>query len=82
MSKTIELTDEQYRIVEYAAQARGQPLEALVEAWIEEVRDRDRFPPRYYETDDWLRHLGMSEDTIQRIKAEVRAEAETDADTQ
>ncbi len=80
MSKTIELTDEQYCIVEYAAQSRGKSIEAFVESWVEQVRDRDRFP-RYYETDDWLRHLGVSEERIQRINAEIRAEAETDADT-
>lgn len=72
MSKTIELTDEQYCIVEYAAQARGKPVEALVEAWIEEVRDRDRFP-RYYETDDWLRHLGVSEERIERANRKLAA---------
>ncbi len=82
MSKVIELTDEQYCIVEYAAQARGQPLEALVEAWVEQVRDPDRFPLRYYDTDDWFRHLGMSEEVIEEIKREVREEVVTDADTQ
>jgi hypothetical protein len=80
MSKVIELADEQYRIIERAAATRGQTLGAFLAQLIEELRDRDR-DPRYYETDDWLRHLGMSDEAIRRIDAEIKAEAETDADT-
>jgi hypothetical protein len=80
MSKVIELSDEQYRIIEQAAATRGQTLDAFLAQVIEELRDRDR-DPRYYETDDWLRHLGMSDEAIRRIDAEIKAEAETDADT-
>jgi hypothetical protein len=80
MSKVIELSDEQYRTIEQAAARRGQSLDALLAQLIDDLRDRHR-EPHYYETDDWLRHLGMSEDTISKIDAEVKAEAETDADT-
>src|SRR5262249_16615908 len=80
MSKVIELSDEQYRTVEQAAARRGQTPDALLASLIHELRDRHR-EPRYYETDEWLRHLGMSDETIRRIEAEVKAEAETDADT-
>jgi hypothetical protein len=72
MSKTIELTDEQYAILEAAA-ARGKKAEALLAELIDEVRD-PLTHPRYYETDDWLRHLGVSEERIQRINAEVEKE--------
>src|SRR5690348_6540216 len=67
MSKVITLTDEQYRTVERAA-ARGQTPETLLAEVIEELRD-PHGEPRYYETDDRLRHLGMSEERIRRANA-------------
>ena len=63
MSKVIELTDEQYRITERAAATHGQTPDAFLAQLIEELRDRDR-DPRYHETDDWLRHLGMSDELL------------------
>ena len=68
MSKIITLTDEQYRTVERVATQRGQTPEALLAEVIEELRD-PRTEPRYYETDDWLRHLGVSDERIQRANA-------------
>ena len=81
MSKVIELTDDQYRTIEQVAATRGQTPAALLAEIIEELRDRDR-DPRYYETDDWLRHLGVSEERIQRANGRLAARtAETvDAD--
>lgn len=79
MSKVIELSDEQYQTIERAAALQGQSPDALLAQWIDDLHDRDR-EPRYYETDDWFRHLGATEEQIAEIKAEVRREAETDAD--
>lgn len=76
MSHVIELTDEQYETLRKVAEARGQTPDAVIAAWLEEARDRDR-EPRYYETDDWLRHLGVSEERIQRANARITAEEET-----
>jgi len=78
MSKVIELSDEQYRTVERAAAARGQNpdtllAEALAQA-IEELRD-PHTDPRYYETDDWLQHLGVSEERIREANARFVAHA-------
>ncbi len=78
MSKAIQLSDEQYQTFERAAETRGQTPAGLLAQLIEELRDRD---PHYYETDDWLRYLGMSDETTRKIDAEIRSEAETDADT-
>jgi hypothetical protein len=75
MSKTIELTDEQYTILEEAAAARGKEAEALLAELIDEVRDPMKHP-RYHETDDWFRHLGMSEEEVEASKKRVREEAE------
>ncbi len=77
MSHLLELNDEQYETLLRAAQARGQAPDALLAAWLEEIRDRDR-DPRYYETDDWLRHLGVSEERIHRANAKVAAEGAED----
>ncbi len=78
MSHVIELTDEQYETLRKVAEARGQTPDAVIAAWLEEAHERDR-EPRYYETDDWLRHLGVSEERIQRANARIAAE-DDDAD--
>jgi hypothetical protein len=80
MSKMIELSDEQYRTIEQAAATRGRTPDALVAEWIEDLRD-GYGKPRVYETEEWFRHLGMSDEVIEQVKREVREEAETDADT-
>ena len=81
MSKTIELTDEQYATITRVAQERGQTPASLITEAVEELRDPDR-EPRWFDTDDWLRHLGVSEDRIRRANERlVRSEALTaDAD--
>ena len=61
MSRVIELTEEQYRAIEDAARAEGQTPDALVATWIEGLRTRG---PRYFETEEWFRHLGATEEQI------------------
>ncbi len=63
MSRVITLTDEQYRTIEHAATQRGQTPETLLAEVIEELRD-PHVTPRYYETEDWFRHLGATEEQI------------------
>jgi len=77
MSKAIKLSDEQYQTIEQAAATRGQTFDTLLAQWIEELRDRDR-DPRYFETNEWFRHLGVSDAVIEEVWRDVRAEAETD----
>jgi len=79
MSKTIELTDEQYAAISSAAKERGQSLELLIAEVADELRDPER-APRYFETEDWFRHLGMTEEQILEIKRQVRTEAESIGD--
>jgi hypothetical protein len=45
---------------------------------IEELRD-PLTQPRYYEMEDWFRHLGMSDDEIADIKREAKADGDADA---
>ncbi|HZS89726.1 MAG TPA: hypothetical protein VFE42_19835 [Chloroflexota bacterium] len=70
MSKVIELSDDQYRTIERAAAARGQAPEVLLAEVIAQLRDPET-DPRYYETDDWLRHLGVSEERIRQANARL-----------
>jgi hypothetical protein len=72
MSKFIELTDEQYAAISSAAQERGQSPAMLIAEVAEELRDPER-TPRYFETEDWFRHLGATEGQI----AEARRIAES-----
>ncbi len=82
MGKVIKLSDDQYRTIERAAVTRGQSPDALlmrvVDQAIEELRD-PRTDPRYYETDDWLRHLGVSEDMIAEVNREMAEEEDVTA---
>jgi hypothetical protein len=81
MSKVIELSDEQYRTIEQAAAERGQTPDTLLAQLIESLRSRGR-APRYYETEDWFRHLGATEEQIAESARLAREEREGgDADT-
>lgn len=73
MSHTIELTDEQYAILRDAAQERGEAPETVVAALITELQAAQS-QPRYYETDDFLRHLGASEEEINELNREIAEE--------
>jgi hypothetical protein len=75
MSTTIELTDEQYATLEEAAAAYGKKVEVFLAELIDEARN-PRPNSQQYETDDWFRHLGMSEEEIEASKKRVREEAE------
>lgn len=84
MRHSVELSDEVYDILVRLAQERGQTPQALIEAWVTELKQagrtspRDpRTEPRYYTTEEWFRHLGISDERIQHIKD--KAAHDTDA---
>lgn len=79
MSHTIELSDEQYEILREAAEARGESPDTVVAALIAELRESQAQQPRYYETDDFLRHLGASEEEIAELNREVAEETAREA---
>jgi hypothetical protein len=79
MSKVITLTNEHYAIISQAAQAAGQSEDAFLAHLIDELRD-PTLQPRYYETDDWMRHLGVSEERIKPIQEAVEAEDADEAE--
>jgi hypothetical protein len=75
MNRVISLTDEQYRTIEEAARIRGETPDTLLAHLIEDLRD-PRSNPRYYETDAWLRHLGMGNETVMEIEGAIQSEQE------
>jgi hypothetical protein len=75
MSHTLDLTDEQYEAILQAAASRGRTIQALVAEWIAGLY-LGQAEPHHYETDDWLRHLGVSDEEIEASKRRVRDEAE------
>ena len=77
MSHVFELSDEQYEIIQEAAARAGRTPEDLFLAWTLEEETRHRTAhPTYRETDEWLRHLGVSEEDIEASKERVRQEHE------
>ncbi|WIG61140.1 MAG: hypothetical protein OJF49_003888 [Ktedonobacterales bacterium] len=78
MSHVLQIDDEQYQTLEKAATTRGQSIEPLLAEWVETLRDR-RTDPRYYETDDWLRHLGMSDEEIEESKRAAREDGDAES---
>ena len=82
MSHVLELSDEQYALMKKIGDETGRTPEEMLLAWTMEEEGRyRRAHPTYYETDDWLRHLGVSEERIQRLNEEVAKEDASDADS-
>jgi hypothetical protein len=81
MSHALSLTDEQYAIIKAVADASGRTPEDLFLAWAMEEEARYRMAhPTYLEMDDWLRHLGVSEERIERANQAASEDAAPDAD--
>lgn len=83
MSHSFTLTDEQYAIIKAAADASGSTPEDLFLAWTMAEETRHRLAhPTYYETEEWFRHLGATEEQIAEAKriAMERSASDTDAD--
>jgi hypothetical protein len=82
MSHVLELSDEQYALMKKIGDETGGTPEEMLLAWTMEEEGRyRRAHPTYYETDDWLRHLGVSEERIRRLNEEVAKSDASDADS-
>ena len=84
MAQIVSIPDPVYQVLERLAKAQGKTPEDLIVAWVnDQEHARQQMAPstnqRYYDTDDWLRHLGVSDERIRQ--AEEQAEAEMDAET-
>lgn len=78
MTKVIELSDEEFETLLRAAQARGETPQRLVVSFVEGLRD-PYTQPRYYETDDYLRRLGASDEEIDELNREIAEEEAKEA---
>ena len=77
MSHVFELTDDQYHMIKDIAESEGLTPEELFLAWAMDEEGRYRQThPTYYDINDWLRHLGMSDEDIEASKQRVRDEQE------
>jgi hypothetical protein len=76
MGKVIELSDEQYRTIERAAAARQQSPASLLANLIESLANSDDSSP-YFETEDWFRHLGVTNEQIAEARRVVKARGGT-----
>ncbi|GEM_PF-955534 len=70
---TLTISDRSYQKLQALAQEQGQTPEAFIESWVEqqglERHDPEHDPytnPRYYTTEEWFGHLGMTEEQIRR----------------
>lgn len=72
MGHVFHITDEQYTSLTQSAAARGVTAEQLFAEWIEAVTSQ----PSYYETEDWFRHLGATEEQIAEAKRIARSRSE------
>jgi predicted transcriptional regulator len=71
MSKTIELSDEQYQAIERLAASRGQTADALVRRFVEDLATHADNSVDF-ETEGWFRHLGATNEQIAEAKRIVR----------
>jgi len=67
MSHVFQMSDEIFAKVAELAAERGKTPEALLNLWVQQSLARD-LGPGPYETDDWFRHLGESEEMIRLSK--------------
>jgi len=82
MSHVLELSDEQYALMKKIGDETGRTPEEMLLAWTMEEEGRyRRAHPTYYETDDWLRHLCVSDERIRRLNEEVAKADASDADS-
>ena len=78
MSHVLELTDEQYQTLTEAARKRGQSAGSLIAQLIEELAEANR-EPQQFETEDWFRHLGASDEQIAEAKRIARERSDANA---
>jgi len=79
ISQAITISDEAYQRLRKLAAQQGQSSEAVVERLITGAEAASN-GHRYYDTDEWLRHLGVTDEEMAEIDAEIDAEEAADAD--
>lgn len=74
MSHILELSDDTYEALRELASVEGKTPESLISSWaaqqIEALHRPAHNPytePRYYTTDEWFRHLGMTDEEMAEV---------------
>ena len=75
MSKMIHISDQAYEALKQLAAENQQSPESAVESLITFAHPTGPF----YETEEWFRHLGMTDEDIQKIKTMAAEDASADA---
>jgi hypothetical protein len=79
MSHAFEVSDEQYALLDRAAKEQGRTPEDLFLGWVMEIESLERRAhPTYYETDEWLRHLGATDEQIREAERLAALDDEED----
>ena len=65
MSRVLHISDAAYQTLQTLATEQGHPPEAIVERLIAAARPAGG---AYLKTEDWFRHLGVSEERIRRAR--------------
>jgi hypothetical protein len=71
VSQLVRISDTAYQLLQELAAQQGQSPETLMEALITSARTGHH----YYETEDWFRHLGVSEERIRRAREQADRDA-------
>lgn len=80
MSHAIHISDEAYRQLKRVACESESTLAAIVEGLVGDMAvGPDGQERHYYSLDNWFRHLGMTDDEIGEIEAEVKRDEESGA---
>jgi hypothetical protein len=80
VNHTISISDDAYRILLLLAHEQGLTPAAFVELWLsqqEHARQEVDRTHHFYTTDEFLRHLGMSDEEIQASEEAVGADADS-----
>jgi hypothetical protein len=72
MSHALTISDTAYESLKQIAERQGQSPEAIIEGWIAATNSGDNRPR--YETEDWFRHLGVSEERIRKAREGAASE--------
>ncbi len=75
MTQSVRISDVAYRALQTLAERQGEPPETIVERLIASALPDDG---PYYETEEWFRHLGVSEERIRRARERAEQDS-TDA---
>lgn len=79
MSHALQISDDAFSKLQQTAAETGVSPESYVESMIGLIASTSG-EQHHYEFDEWMRHLGMSDDDIDDIRSAVALDEDLDAD--